>query len=189
MPADRLVEGTIVMIAWQAPIPGERTHPIAPSDTQNAAIGYQIDGSQLLIGPQAVVDPLAKAFAKGGLPAKRVDGPSVGGLALFAIFTTLLVGLEAAGWSIARMKAEHLLTPVADAAADALRVVAKREARPSLVYFRFLARPWLISLVLTLGPYFFGFDIGTSCRGQPTARGTHHLTLRPRTPPPPGPRP
>jgi hypothetical protein len=158
---ERLVFGTITVIAWQAPIPAERSQPVPPSDTEHTAIGYLATAPQVLFSSQAPVQPLVRAFGRGGLPARVTGGISTPELALFAIFTTLLVVLEAAGWSFARLHHERVwLHSFSSAAAEALRITAEREQRPWLPMFRFLVPPWILRIVLWLAPRVFPFDIG-----------------------------
>jgi len=169
VPSDRLVLGLIDMIAWQAPIPGERKHPVAPSDTENTAIGYLPGSGQKFAGDRGLLAPLTDAFTKGGLPARAVDDLTAVKLGNMAFFIGFLCVLQTNGWSFDQVRRGSHLSEASSAAWELLPIAAAMAQRPWIGYLRFGVYALVYRLMLFAMVHFFAFDMGT-CGPTPTKK-------------------
>jgi len=161
VPSESLVLGLIDMIAWQAPIPGERKHPVAPSDTANAAIGYLPGPGQKFAGNRRLLAPLTDAFTKGGLPARAVDDLTAFKLSNMAFFIGFLCVLQTNDWSFDHVREGGHLSQASSAAWELLPIAAAMAQRPWIGYLRFGVYAMVYRLMMIAMVHFFAFDMGT----------------------------
>jgi 2-dehydropantoate 2-reductase len=159
VPEARIVSGLITLIAWAAPLEGERL-PAGAS------------GTSFLLPPLAPIpfsghgdraEAAAKALRAGGCPAVVLPGadavPLRGAIASSALIP-LIAALEVSRWSLAGLRrAPHLVGALA-AMREAQAIGAHAfGARPPFIGR--LLSPWLTRLVIALAPRFSPFPLET----------------------------
>ena len=128
-PRSRLVEGFITFSSWQAPLPGEKTHPVGPipwpEKDINKPLGYLKSSPLPFTGDPLRVTPITSSLTQGGLWAVRVPGWYDALFALPAVATPVLVALEAEGWSFRALSQSPLVPLATRAIGDCLKVTGK----------------------------------------------------------------
>ena len=144
---ERLVSGSITLISYAAPLPGETRFP-------KPGMAYWLPpmSPAPFSGPGGPGERTAAVVAlmrKGRLPAKRAhDVPRTVAFPT-AILMTYLVALENAGWSFQTLVRDHLQLGARSARA-ALAIVGHKEGRPPLG-MRLAARPGILRMALWFG--------------------------------------
>ncbi len=142
-PSSRLVQGVITLVAWQAPLEGERLDP------PGIAVWIPPGTKVPLAGPEPLARDCAEALSRGGLPATfDPDGPTLAA-SLSAAMMPALVGLELSGWSLERLRHGPHLRPSLAAAREALAIVAAELKRPEPLWAGAL-RPAALGALLRL---------------------------------------
>ena len=104
MPEEQLVAGTLTLISYQAPLPGETRFP-----RPGMAYWFPPMSASPFSGPSSRVKPVVDALNAGKLPAKIIaDVPSQVAFPN-AMLMPVLLGLESAGWSFAAFKSGEQL--------------------------------------------------------------------------------
>ena len=150
-PEERLVSGAIALISYQALLPGESW------PRPGVAYWFPPLSPSPFSGPPRRVHAVVKALRMGGCPAKR--HPDVPGWSAVpsAIMMPVLLALEAEGWSLRALRRSPLLARAAEAAREALAMVAAhRREKPSAI--RSLLGPRTLSLLLAVAPRVMPFD-------------------------------
>lgn len=140
--ADRVVEGTIPLVAYQTPIPGE-----APRDP---GIAYWL--------PPGATVAFAGARAKEAAAVLRMRTKVVADLGASrayasAILMCVIWQIEAAGWSIKKGMRAY------DAAAREAMSIAERETGKGAGLMRLAVQPWLMRLAFVFAPHFAPFPL------------------------------
>ena len=161
-PHDRIATGVITLVAWQTPLPGEPPHP------PGIAVWFPPLTKLPFWGPKDQTDPLVAALKRGGAGAKsagtiiRPGGPAASG-----ILTTHVAALEAVGWTFKGLSQSPLRKLAAQAARQAVAVIAVHKGnRPPL--YRGLIRAWPLGLGLKIAAWRVPFPFETYLR--------HHFT-------------
>jgi 2-dehydropantoate 2-reductase len=151
VPEERLVCGMISLIAYQAPLPGERRF-----DAPGLAFWFPPMGPSPFCGARAA--EVVSALRAGGQPARQVK--DVGAQASFgsAVLMPILLALEAADWRFARLKEGTGLALAARGMAEALAVVSGELGQRPPWLLRGLG-PLPIRLILDLGPRVLPLDL------------------------------
>lgn len=164
VPARQLVQGGILLIAWQAPLEGERFSPVkaverAGTTKATGVVGYILP-EFVLSGPSEHTAPLARVMKAGRMKCHIVLDTEVQMAFPEAVLMPILVALEVEGWSFQQMRRGRRLADTAAAVRECL-AVAQREAGPSCFWRAvsvMLMHGWLIWLLLLLSPLVMPFD-------------------------------
>lgn len=141
VPAERIVQGLIGLLAYQAPLPGE--------DLPRPGIAYWFPplAETPISGPPGRALPIVAALRAGGVRSRLhpdVGWPlAMGG----AVLGALVAALERSGWKIDRMRSEGGLELAARAARETIAIEAARLGRRTPLWTRLLGRRALGALV------------------------------------------
>jgi 2-dehydropantoate 2-reductase len=184
----RIVVGTIFFLAYRTPLPTRERAGAHATTLAEPGVAYWLYPRRApFSGDPLRATAVVSALRAGRLPA-RVARDSRRETALpTAILEAFVAALEAAGWSFARMRAEHLVATGARAAAEGLRVVAHELGIPIPLALRAAASPLGFRTALALSPRVVPTDLEsylevhfTKVRDQMHA-SLHHLIERGRT--------
>ncbi|MCA9514664.1 MAG: ketopantoate reductase [Myxococcales bacterium] len=152
VPEERVVEGMINMISYQA--------PLATETVPDPGVAYWYPGKNPFSGPADRVAGVVEALSAGGWKAKAVRDVTRSGTFGSAVLMPHLVALEASGWKFAPFRKSEVLPLASRASREAMKVVAayRGERRPM---HHVLIRPWLLKLLTRLAPRVLPLDIET----------------------------
>ncbi len=154
VPEERLVQGLITLISYQAPLPGE-TLP-------EPGIAYwfpPLSGSPFG-GPAERVAAVVTALKRGGCPAS-VNAKAVGQAPFAtALLMPHLCALEAAGWKFDTVARGDHLRLAARGARQAMAVVAGATG-VALPLARHVARPMFMRILMRSARWFIPLDVET----------------------------
>jgi hypothetical protein len=156
-PAERLIDGTISIVSYETPLPGEkRTVP---------GMAYWIPpgGSAAFSGANRLVKPLLETFRRGNLAVHPVNDARKENGAAGPILNLMILALESCGWSFEKLS-HHLNLKMACAAMpEAIRIhCQKNELKPPPIFW--LLRPWFFRFILMLSKHLVPFDFETYLR-------------------------
>lgn len=168
--SEAVVQGVITMISYAAPLPG------SAESVPEAGIAFYIPpgSSQPLSGERGRAQIVARSLADGGCKAKVVADVGATGALGSAVMMPYLLALEAASWRFDVLKANGAVKALAaEAGREATAVVAAeqrersggQEGRRGIgdgLVERLMGqanRPWLLTIVLTLGPRLLPLDL------------------------------
>jgi ketopantoate reductase len=122
---DRLVQGLISLISYNAPLPGETRFP-----KPGMAYWFPPAGPSPFSGPPARRDAVIAALKRGGLPAKK--HADVGRTAGFptAVMMPYLVALELGGWTVGGAARSGKLALGGRGAREAIAIVRAHLGKP-----------------------------------------------------------
>jgi 2-dehydropantoate 2-reductase len=152
----RVVDGVIGFVSYHAPLPGETRFaepgiaywfPPAPSPFSGAR------------APEVVA-----ALRRGKLPAKRIRDVTATAPFQSAVLYAYLVALEAAQWSFRELRSGDRMELAGRTAAQAMVIAGHQRGRRVPWRARFVARPFVIRLVLRLARRFIPLDLETYLR-------------------------
>jgi 2-dehydropantoate 2-reductase len=151
---ERVVAGTIVLVAWPAPLPGELLAP-------GTASWFPPLVPTPLSGPRAA--SVRDALRRGGVRARVVDDASADTASIGALMQTLIAALECEGWSLARLVRSSRLSLALRAARQASAVAAVAHGRRAPLVVR-LVQPWLVRVARPFARLVFPTDLETYAR-------------------------
>lgn len=150
---DRLVQGLISFLSYQAPLPG--------GDPSLSGISYALlPGAATRFGGEAArVEAVVRLLKRGGFPAGR--HPSIPALSAqrTAVSIPVVAALELCGWSLGSLPGSPALALGCEASREALMLVENIHGH-STAAVRRLQRPSLAGLVLSLAPRLAPLDLG-----------------------------
>jgi 2-dehydropantoate 2-reductase len=151
-PAERLVQGLITLLSYQAPLPGE--HVPRPG----VAYFFPPLSATPFTGPPARTQAVVDALRAGG--CRATVSPHVRQQAALgsAVLLPHVVALETAGWSVPALRQSPLLTLAARASHEAMLIAATYTGFP-LPAARHAVHPLLTRLALRLAPRLLPFDL------------------------------
>ena len=156
-PAERLVQGLITLISYQAPLPGE--HVPQPG----VAYLFPPLSTTLFTGPpdrtQAVVDALRAGGCRATVSPHVRHRAAIGS----AVLMPHMVALETAGWSVQALRTSPLLPLASRASREAMMIAATYNGFPPPAA-RHVVHPLLTQLALGLAPHLLPFDLETYLR-------------------------
>lgn len=159
VPAERIVEGVITVISYRAPLPGETRFP-APG----VAYWFGPLAASPLSGPADRLRPVLAALRAGGLPAKRHRDIGAASPYPTALLMPMLAALEQAGWAFRALREPGRLRLAAQAASEALAVMARHRGRAVPWLFRLINRPLAVKVALLVAPRIMPLDLETYLR-------------------------
>lgn len=148
-PAERVVQGLIALISYQAPLRGEELPrpgiaywlpPLSPSPFSSP------------VGDAARVAAVTAALKAGGCPAKAVDDAGVQAAFGSAVLMPHLAALELEGWSLRALRRSSRLRLAGAAAREALTVVQAELGRDPGVALRAASQSWILRPILCAAP-------------------------------------
>jgi len=151
---DRVVQGLITFIAYQAPLPRE-------ARILEPGIAYWIPpGPAPFSGPEERVRPLIDALRRGGMSARRLA--DVGRMSLHgtAFFQAFVAAIDAGGWSFRGARRGDALALAIRAFRETSAVAAATLGVPVPAWAGLLS-PGLAKLTLWLAPRLVPIDIPT----------------------------
>lgn len=151
-PTERLVQGLIPLLSYQAPLPSE--HVPQPG----MAYFFPPLSSTPFTGPPARTQAVVDVLRAGGCRAKM--SPHVRKQAAIgsAVLMPHVVALETAGWSLQALRKSPLLTLASLASHEAMMIAATYNGFPPPVV-RHVVHPLLTQLVLGLAPHVLPFNL------------------------------
>jgi 2-dehydropantoate 2-reductase len=156
-PAERLVQGLITLLSYQAPLPGE--HVPQPG----VAYFFPPLSATPFAGPldrtRAVVDALRAGNCRATVNSHVRKHAAIGS----AVLMPHVLALETAGWSLQGLRKSPLLTLAARASHEAIIIAARYNGFPPPAA-RHVVHPWLTQFVLGLAPHVLPFDLETYLR-------------------------
>jgi 2-dehydropantoate 2-reductase len=156
-PAERLVQGRITLLSYQAPLPGEHVpHP-------GVAYFFPPLSATPFTGPPARTQAVVDALRAGGCRAKVSPHVRQQVALGSAVLMPHVVALETAGWSVQALRTGPLLPLAARASHEAMRIAATYIGCP-LPAARHVVHPLLTRLALGLAPRLLPFDLQTYLR-------------------------
>ncbi len=168
---DRLIEGTIPIISYETPMPGEqRTIP-------GTAYWIPPGGYAAFSGSSERVLPLLEVFQRGKFKVKRVKDTKHENVAAAPVLTLFIAALEACDWSFQKLYQSPLFAEASQAmqeavAANALKAGVKK---PSTWHLR----PALFKSILSAAPFIVPFNLETYLKVHFTKVGEQmHQSLR-----------
>jgi 2-dehydropantoate 2-reductase len=157
-PAERLVQGLITLLSYQAPLPGEHV-----SQQPGVAYFFPPLSATPFAGPlertQAVVDALRVGGGRAKVSPHVRKHAAIGS----AVLMPHVCALETAGWSLPALRKSPLLTLAARASHEAMMIAARYNSF-SLPTARHVVHPWLTQVALGLAPHVLPFDLETYLR-------------------------
>ena len=151
-PAERLVQGLITLLSYQAPLPGEHVpHP-------GVAYFFPPLSATPFTGPPAQTQAVVDALRAGGCRAKVRPHVRQQAALGSAVLMPHVVALETAGWSVQALRKSPLLTLAARASHEAMRIAATYTGFPPPAA-RHVVHPLLTRLALGLAPHLLPFDL------------------------------
>ncbi len=148
----RLAWGTIGVVSYAAPLPGEeRPRP-------GVAYWFPPLMKTALAGPAA--GALVEAFGRGGLAATLVPDAARATAFGDAALTPLVAALECAGWVLRELRSGDLLAVAHAAIRDAFAIAARVHGVRA-PFGRHLLRPWVLGLLTRVAPRLTPFDLET----------------------------
>ena len=154
-PATKTIQGVISLIAWQTPMRTE-TRP-------EPGIAYWLPplSASLFDGPtetHETMTDIVTTLSRGGCPARRHrDTAHVGALAS-ATMLPIIRGIELEGWSLSRFSRSRRAVVAAQAAREAMTLVA-RVSGQRIPWSRHLVRAPIVKAAMTLAPHLVPFDL------------------------------
>ncbi len=146
---ERSVEGSVVLIAYQTPLPG------VPSEHAREP-GVRVYTPPLAATPLAGAraPQCAAALNAGRLRARAVANVGISRAMASSLFNTIIAHLELSGWSLAGLR-----TRIDGAPAQALQVsAAALRLKPPLL-FRVATQPWVLRIAAHLAPVFISIPL------------------------------
>jgi hypothetical protein len=155
VPADRLVQGLISLISYQAPLPGE-----ARFSTPGMAWWFPPFGPSPFAGPDQHVTAIVSALRKGGQPAKRTTGLAEQASLASATLMPILLALESVDWSWSALRSSDALALATAGSREAITVTAARLGRPPPPTVHVM-RPSFLRLLMAAAPIVVPLDLET----------------------------
>lgn len=169
---ERLVDGFISLVSYHAPLPGAEA---AGGEPEGTAVWYPPMSPNLFSGARDRVSAVVSALRAGQLPAARHRDVAKHTAFMSSAFMAILLGLEAHGWSLARLRREGLGKAVAGAR-QAMQITAHTFGAPPLGMSLVLRAP-ILRLLLRLAPRATPFPLEPYLRYHFTKVGaqTRHI--------------
>jgi len=161
--AERLLSGVITVIAYHAPLAGERGEP-------GVAYWFPPLSPFPVSGPAHLVQATLDALRLGGVEAVETEDTAAITAVGSATMNTYMVALEAAGWSLAALR-EGPLLPLGARAVRQAQSVAAAVAGCRVGAARALGWPRVARLALALAPRLVPFDLEVYLRAHFTKVG------------------
>ncbi len=151
-PAERIVTGLISLVAWQTPLPGEAPHP------DGIAIWFPPLTKLPFRGEPARAKAVVAAMNGRERVAKYLGPIIPNGSALAGgILTTHVAALEGVGWTFAGLRQSSLRKVAAEAAREAIGVLAAHQGdKPP--FWRTFVRAWLVMPALRFAAWRMPYD-------------------------------
>ncbi|MEZ4462208.1 MAG: 2-dehydropantoate 2-reductase [bacterium] len=154
--ADRVVQGLIGMISYQAPLPGEHLQP-------GVAYYFPPLAPSSVGGPADRATPVVELLQKGGCPAALSEDAYEQQALGSSILNPMIVGLEIEDWSFDQFASSSTLALAVDAATEAAGIVeAKTRAKSWLL--NKVRKPWVFKLAMPLARWLMPFPLETYLR-------------------------
>jgi ketopantoate reductase len=152
VPASRIVTGVIALVSYQTPLATEeRPQP-------GVAYWFPPFSASPFDGDDAAVRAIVSTLRRGGCPARRKREAWRMAAMSSAVMMPELVALEASGWSLRALRRGPHMALAAEAAREALNVVARHHGvRPPLM--RAFVRTPFLRAMLTVAPHLVPFDL------------------------------
>ncbi|MFT5431366.1 MAG: ketopantoate reductase [Myxococcota bacterium] len=160
VPEAQIVMGMIGFISWQAPLPRTEADGPDPKPVPTPGMVYWFPpmSPSPFSGPDARVDPLVAALKRGDCPTRKTSDAAGAAAGPTALMMSILTALELESWSFSQLLKSDSVQLAADAAHEALDVVGSQLNNKQRM-IKFAARPWIIRLILRLGPRVVPFDL------------------------------
>ncbi|MEX2572519.1 MAG: 2-dehydropantoate 2-reductase N-terminal domain-containing protein [Gemmatimonadota bacterium] len=159
VPEDRVVQGTITLIGYRAPLPGEARFP-------EPGVAYWLPplSASPMSGPAERVAGVVESLNSGGLPARH--DPNAPERAAFgaALLIPLISELERADWRFHEFRRGEHLALATRASREAMRIVGGRRGVQPPLALRLAAHTSTIRALLRTAPLAAPFDLETYLR-------------------------
>ena len=152
---DRFVSGSIPIVSYHAPLPGENIRP-------SGYVSWTPPGQKVgLEGPTEKTAPLAEVFSRGGMPAHASPNMSKDNVVPSVFLQMVVAGLEAQKWSFNNFYQKNSLELVSRALQEALPIAAEigkisNPMKSSVV--RCVSKPAMLKLILKQTRWVVPFD-------------------------------
>jgi 2-dehydropantoate 2-reductase len=166
VPPERLVLGMIPYIAWTSPLPGQVPLQGDPAMT----VWHPPFSATPLSGPLDGVTAAAGLLRAGGLRARVVGDATAGAGVASAVLLSTIAALEAAGWSLARLRSRTDLRRAVACKDQAVAIAARFRGVP-VPRLPVLLRPWMLRILTLLAPLVVPFPLEAYLRAHFTKVG------------------
>ena len=141
---DRLVQGLISMVSYEAPLQDPDRAPDEASEAEDECVAYWFPplGPSQFSGPDQATRDVVRGLKRGRCPARRVAHAGAASAVGSAFLMPVVTGLEGADWSLSRFIAGDFLGLSCRAAREGIRAVA-RHLDVSVPGYRHLLTPRL----------------------------------------------
>jgi hypothetical protein len=151
---DSLIEGTIHIVSYEAPLPTETLSP---------GTAYWIppgNFSAFSGGDEDSVETLVSCFRRGKFAAKKVKDSRKLNVVANPTLTLFILALENSHWSFAELKKSKILKLATDAIPEAVFIQAKksRTRAPKILW---LLNPIFFKVLMKITPLVIPFDFET----------------------------
>lgn len=123
-PKERVVEGLIGMISYQAPLPGQHLAP-------GVAFFYPPLAPSQFGGPRERAIGVVELLQKGGCPAAHAEDAHDQALVGTSLLTPMVAALEVADWSFDKLIGSQMLDIALEAATEAADIVQAKSGAQS----------------------------------------------------------
>jgi hypothetical protein len=147
---ERLIDGTIHIISWESPMPGESFLPGTAYWTPPGSFAA-------FSGVASRVDPLLAVFQKGHFQVKSVTDSRKINIAAGPILTLIIWSLEHSDWSLEKFKNGTWLKRACAAIPEAVAIQAKKSGVPVPATGFF--KPFLFKAFLKFSKFIVPFNL------------------------------
>lgn len=148
-----LIDGTIPIVSYEAPLPGENREP-------GTVIWIPPGAHIAMSGPEHVTEPLIEKFKKGGINAKKVEDVRKENTIAGPVLTVLVQALKRESWSFHQLKTSSTLQLACKAMREAVLIQATR-TQSRIPPVLWALHPFLIRLLLSFSTRVVPFDFET----------------------------
>lgn len=163
---ERVVQGMIGMISYQAPLPGEHLQP-------GVAYYFPPFTPSSFSGPPDRATAVVEALQRGGCPAALSQDAGREASIGTSLLTPMIAGLEVANWSFDRFSSSPMLPLALDAAAETAAIVEAKTGAKSRILAK-IQKPWIFKFALPVARGILPFPLETYLR-------THFTKVRSQT--------
>ena len=152
IPAHQLINGTIPIISYEAPLPGEKLL------TPGTAFWFPPKSAGTFSGSNPNLDSLLDAFRRANFPIKKVDDAKKQNLLAAPVLMLFIAALKRSHWSFQELKRSPFLNLACDAVSETVQIHAARVGGMPPAMQKII-KPTFLRVFMTIAPHFAPFDL------------------------------